>query len=279
MMVERAWSSSPSRKLWRYLARHTLAKPFRLSGATACASITFDDVPASAASVGAPVLERGGARGTFYVAAATCGLQDAHWRVASRGQVRDLAASGHEVACHTARHVNVQSLAPGQLDEECERSAELLAEITGARPVNFAYPFGDLGIRQARRLARRFRSSRTIYEELNAGTIDLARVGAIGLFDRTLDRAAVERLVARAVAERAWLCFYTHDVADSPTFMGSSPGLLAETLAILAAHGVPCLTVEAALRHHGLAPGGQGAALIAAPRRAPRSSAGRTPPR
>ncbi len=252
MDVERGWSAGLDRKMWRLLARRTTARPFVLRGPSAAASITFDDVPESAASVGAPVLERGGARGTFYVAAETCGMRDAHWTVASREQVRALAAAGHEVGCHTARHVNVQSLGPRALAAECDRSAALLAELTGATPVDFAYPFGDLGIRQARALAHRFRSCRTIYERLNVGRIDLATVGAIGLFDRTLDRAGIERLVVEAKERRGWLVFYTHDVATDPTFMGTSPRLLAETLAVLALHGVPCLTMEAALRHHGL---------------------------
>lgn len=259
MVVERGWSESLDRKLWRALARHVPTRPFRLAGPSAAASITFDDVPESAATAGAPVLERANARGTFYVAAETCGLEDAHWRVASREQVRDLAVAGHEVACHTARHVNVQSLGRVALEEECHRSAALLTELTGTAPVNFAYPFGDLGIRQVRVLAKRFRSCRTIYERLNVGTIDLAMVGAIGLFDRTITREALERLIREAAERRAWLVFYTHDVSDEPTFMGTSPRLLAETLELLARHAVPCLTMEAALRHHGLPPRAAGA--------------------
>ncbi|WP_375461795.1 polysaccharide deacetylase family protein [uncultured Enterovirga sp.] len=263
--VERGWSDSIDRKAWRFLARHVTTRPFTLSGPTAVASITFDDVPDSAAAVGAPVLKRAGVAGTFYVAAETCGEVDTHWRVASREQVRDLAAAGHEIGCHTAPHVNVQSLGAAALAAECERSAALLAEITGARPVNFAYPFGDLGIRQVRALAGRFHSCRTIYERLNAGTLDLAMVGAIGLFDRTMDRSRLERLIAEAAETRGWLVFYTHDVADEPTFMGTSPRLLTETLTLLARHDIPCLTMEDALRHHGLPGAGREASRVHGP--------------
>lgn len=254
MLVERGWSDSYPRRFSRFLARQTTARPFKLAGTTAAASITFDDVPESAALAGAPVLERANARGTFYVSASTCGVQDDHWRVCSREQVRDLAASGHEIGCHTAQHVNVQSLDVAALQAECDRSELLLAELTGSRPTNFAYPFGDLGVRQVRALAARFRSCRTIYERLNVGTIDLGMVSAIGLFDCTMPRAKLEGLIKDAVRNRGWLVFYTHDVSDQPTFMGSSPRLLAETLSLLSDHGVPCLTMEAALRHHGLPP-------------------------
>jgi peptidoglycan/xylan/chitin deacetylase (PgdA/CDA1 family) len=251
MGVEQGWSSSLERKLWRYIAKRRMVRPFRLAGRTAAATITFDDVPDSAASAGAPVLERHDARGTFYVAAETCGLADRFWRVASREQVRDLAQAGHEIACHTARHVNIQSLGNTALDAECDRSAALLADLTGTRPVNFAYPFGDLGIWQIDALATRFHSCRTIYEHLNQGTIDLGKVSAIGLFDRTLDRRGLKTLIAEAAACNGWLVFYTHDIADQPTFMGTSPHLLDETLSLLAEAGLPCLTMEAALRHFG----------------------------
>lgn len=255
MLIERGWSSGYRRKLWRFLARRLPIRPFRLAGGQAVATITFDDVPESAVSAGAPVLEGAGVKGTFYVAGETCGMQDQFWRVCSRSQVRDLVAGGHEIACHTAHHVNIQSLGPHGISEECDRNAQALEDITGTKLLNFAYPFGDLGLRQAHHLSRRFHSCRTIYERLNHGTIDLAKVGAIGLFDRTMTRERLEDLVRAASATKGWLVFYTHDVADEPTFMGTSPRLMNETLAVLADHGMPCLTMEGALRHHGHAGG------------------------
>ena len=233
---------------WRALAR-IKSRTLRLAG-RAVASITFDDVPESAASIGAPLLEGYGVRGTFYVAAGTCGMRDQHWDVANVEQIRNLATSGHEIGCHTARHVNVQSLSRHELSQECDRNAQLLADLCGvATPTNFAYPFGDLGLRQKRQLQERFSSCRSIYEHLNVDCVDLGRVGAIGLFDATMDRSRLELLVREAVAKNAWLVFYTHDVAQNPTFMGSSPRLLAETLRILAEHDVACLTMNDALLH------------------------------
>ena len=250
--VEQGWSNGRDRQLWRFLARK-LPGRVPLRGKRAVASITFDDVPDNAVTNGAPVLERHDARGTFYVAAGTCGMQDTAWRVADRAQVRALAQAGHEVGCHTARHVNVQSLDEAALTRECDRNRDLLAEICGVTPRNFCYPFGDVGFRQRRVLGRRFDTCRTIYERHNAGRVDPAMLSAYGLFDASLDRARLERLVREAKAQDGWLVFYTHDVADEPTPIGTSPRLLDETLAVLADHGVPVLTVAEAARHHGLA--------------------------
>ena len=249
--VERGWSATWPRKISRLIARRVVTRSAVLAGPTAAASITFDDVPESAARIGAPLLERKGVRGTFYVSAGQCGTTDQQWGVASRADVRALAEAGHEIGCHTASHVNVQSLTRAELARECARNAALLGEISGTgASSNFAYPFGDLGFLQKRWLERRFSSCRSIYERVNVGRVDLGNVGAIGLFDRTLNRGAVERLVAQATADRAWLVFYTHDVSATPTFMGTSPALLKDTLRILDDYGVPCLTIADALRHH-----------------------------
>lgn len=250
--VEQGWSQGPERQLWRFLARSLPVGRVPLRGGEAVASITFDDVPESAALNGAPVLERRGMRGTFYVAADLCGRQDRHWRVAGREHVRNLAEAGHEIGCHTARHVNVQSLRADALVAECELNRAMIAEITGKAPINFCYPFGDVGFRQKCVLGDRFVTCRTIYEQPNAGWIDPALLGAYGLFDSALDRPRITALVRAAVARRGWLIFYTHDVAGEPTSMGASPRLLAEALDVLAEHGVPVMTIAEAARHHGL---------------------------
>lgn len=252
--VEQGWSSGYDRTLMRFLARRVPSRRVSLSGPGPVASITFDDVPESAARLGAPLLERKGLRGTFYVAAAWCGLQDRDWRVASRSQVRAVAEAGHEIGCHTARHVNVQSLGPRDLARECDRSRALLGEICGADPRHFCYPFGDVGLAQKRYLARRFVTCRSIYEHPNLGRVDPALLGAVGLFDATYRRERLLALVRRTVAARGWLILYTHDVSPDPTRIGTSPHLLAETLAVLADHGVPVLTLTEAARHHGLEP-------------------------
>src|SRR5262245_55669942 len=71
----------------RKAARHHCSKPFRMRNDRPLVSFTFDDVPDSAYTNGARILEDFGARGTFYVAAGTCGYQDEHWRVINRDQV------------------------------------------------------------------------------------------------------------------------------------------------------------------------------------------------
>ena len=61
------WSALRARVSNR-LAWHLGIAPLQLSGTGPMVSFTFDDVPKSAATIGAPLLEQYDARGTFYVA-------------------------------------------------------------------------------------------------------------------------------------------------------------------------------------------------------------------
>ncbi len=89
----------------RRAARHTRSKPLAMRNAAPLVSFTFDDVPDSAYTNGAAVLDRHGLHGTFYVASGTCGSMDTHWRVIGEDQVRALHGGGHEIGCHTFSHV------------------------------------------------------------------------------------------------------------------------------------------------------------------------------
>lgn len=62
-------------------------------------SFTFDDVPKSAATVGAPILEEYNARGTFYVAGGLVDEWSGHWTGISGDEIIDLHRKGHELAC------------------------------------------------------------------------------------------------------------------------------------------------------------------------------------
>src|SRR5580704_13419128 len=97
-------------RVLRRAARHSRSKPFAMRNSAPLVSFTFDDVPASAYTSGAAILEQHGMRGTFYIAAGTLGDMDSDWRVIDREQVRALHARGHEIGCHTFSHIRVDGL-------------------------------------------------------------------------------------------------------------------------------------------------------------------------
>jgi hypothetical protein len=59
--------------------------------------LTFDDVPESAASVGAPMLQEYGGRGTFYIAGSLVNRWSGHWNGAD---VDDITAA-RPICCAT----------------------------------------------------------------------------------------------------------------------------------------------------------------------------------
>lgn len=232
----------------RKAARYHRSKPFAMRNAAPVVSFTFDDVPDSACTNGAAVLEHCGVRGTFYVAGGTCGRQDTHWRVIDRDQVRALHDRGHEIGCHTFSHIAVDRLDARALEDESRRNRDLLRELcAGAEPANFCYPYGRVSLPRTRQLARRFDSCRGIYEGINAGVVDLGLLRVVELYDRTLTREKLTRVLRENRDRNGWIVFYTHDVAPAPSWIGCSPPLLRAVVEAAQDADMPCLPVREAL--------------------------------
>ena len=60
-------------KVSHRLAMHLHADPFRMRNTSPMVCFTFDDLPKSAVTTGADLLEAHGARGTFYVSGGLVG--------------------------------------------------------------------------------------------------------------------------------------------------------------------------------------------------------------
>src|SRR5437016_4105888 len=66
-------SSAFAARVNNRLARHFCAVPYRLPANNPMVSFTSDDIPQSAASAGAQMLEEYGGRGTFYISGGLVG--------------------------------------------------------------------------------------------------------------------------------------------------------------------------------------------------------------
>ena len=236
----------------RKAARYYRSKPFTLRNPAPMVSVTFDDVPNSAYRNGAAILEEFGWRGTFYVASGTCGARDEFWDVISRDEVSALHRNGHEIGCHTFSHVDITPLDSATLENEVNRNRETLRALCDDIAItNFCFPFGKTSLARKLQLQKRFDTCRGIYEGVNAGTVDLAMLRVIELYDRTLSPEKL-RAVLRETRERnGWLIFYTHDVTGDPSWIGCSPTRMRETLGAVREAGFDCLTMRDALEATG----------------------------
>src|ERR1700744_535318 len=212
-------------------------------------SFTFDDIPRSAATVGAPMLEEAGGRGTFYVAGGLINQPNNQCDGIDPDGIVKLCRDGHEIACHTFSHRRAIDLDATAMAAEIVQNRRYLEGLDASiRLENFAYPFGLATLARKRQLTRSFRSARGIQPGVNSGTIDLQFLRSTPLIDKDIDRTGIDRVFDEAVRTSGWLIFYTHDVADSPSPWGCTPGLLRHALDAAKRHNMPMVSVAEALR-------------------------------
>jgi peptidoglycan/xylan/chitin deacetylase (PgdA/CDA1 family) len=234
---------SLSTRLARKLGRLLPTRPQPVAWPGGVVSFTFDDFPKSALSRGGVILESYGLRGTYYTAAGIAGSINELGPMFDRRDVETAHRRGHEIACHTFRHLDCRDSDAGTLLADIEENATALSDLTGGyRPANFAFPFGSVSFSAKSVLSRRFESCRGTDRGINAGTADFANlranpVGACG------DEASVSHLIDEACAVGGWLIFYTHDLAETPSPFGCTPERF-ETIVSLAAARCAVLPVR-----------------------------------
>lgn len=252
--------SPPSRQpitlAMRALHRLDGTLPFRrhpLRNAEPILSVTFDDIPDSAATVGAAALEAEGLRGTFYVAAGLVGRDGRDWRHADGAAVAALAARGHEIGLHSYRHAPAAHLRRRAFAEDLDRGrAALRALLPEARLDNYALPYGFADPLQRPSLARRTRSCRTTHPGCNAGTADPFRLLSHPLGFGLRDDAHLDRLLDGAAAARGWLILTLHDIGPAPSRYGCTAETLVRALRGARARGMAVRPVGEALDACGL---------------------------
>jgi peptidoglycan/xylan/chitin deacetylase (PgdA/CDA1 family) len=250
-MMQAGWSALRAR-VGNRLSRHFAIAPHRLTDTGPMVSFTFDDVPKSAATAGASILEEYNGRGTFYVAGAMVDQRDKHWDGVSAAEIVDLHRRGHEVACHTYSHSRAIDLDTHAMSVEMERNRRYFSALDPSiRLENFAYPYGQGSLLRKRQLARSFRSSRGILPGVNSGTVDLHYLRAFPLIECEISRDGVDRAFNEAVEKSGWLIFYSHDVEAAPSPYGCSPALLRHALGAAARRDIPIVSIAEALRRAG----------------------------
>jgi peptidoglycan/xylan/chitin deacetylase (PgdA/CDA1 family) len=234
-------------RLSHRMARHIPLRLMRMRGGPIL-TITFDDVPETALTEGARLLEAENVRGTFYVAGGQLGQQMDDWRVIDADGVAALHARGHEIGCHSFAHRRIDWTDYRFFVDDIARNRERLLGIApGLHLENFAFPFGYTSFSRKPHLAKMFHSARTITPGCNSGLIDPHFLRATPLYSDRIDESCIERALDAAQAKSGWLIFFTHDVANRPSEYGCTPKLLEHTLRAAKARGVPSLNMAEAL--------------------------------
>jgi len=100
--------------------------------------LTFDDSHESHFSIAAPILEKYGFRGVFFIMTVCIGKK----KYLTAEQIKSLAEKGHAIECHTYDHPSVNNVTAEQWEQQLDKPVKKLEAITGKRVEYFAYPFG-----------------------------------------------------------------------------------------------------------------------------------------
>lgn len=102
-------------------------------------ALTFDDGPHPEGTRAIlELLERAKARATFFLV----GEQVER----SPEIAKEVAEAGHEIGVHCQRHRNLMRLTPGQVREDLDRAADVIAKTTAREPRVYRPPYGVLTI-------------------------------------------------------------------------------------------------------------------------------------
>jgi peptidoglycan/xylan/chitin deacetylase (PgdA/CDA1 family) len=106
-------------------------------------SFTFDDFPRSALDEAGKLLEARNLHGTYYTAFGLAGQSLEVGEIGTADELASCARRGHELGCHTYRHLRCSATTEEILDADIERNVQIAATHDAAAR-NFSYPYGDL---------------------------------------------------------------------------------------------------------------------------------------
>jgi peptidoglycan/xylan/chitin deacetylase (PgdA/CDA1 family) len=210
-------------------------------------SFTFDDFPRTALSTGGAILEKYGARGTYYV---TLGLMNQFNELGELFRKDDLLAllsAGHDLGTHTFQHSSCRSMSLDAFVQDVRRGKKAIADLVGHDPTNFAYPYGHVNLRIKKNVGPILQSCRGIIPGLNGPEVDLNLLRANSI-DGDIDHfGQARKLIEQNVQHKTWLVFYTHDVRPQPSPYGCTPALFEAVVSHAAHSGARLLTVAETL--------------------------------
>ncbi len=228
--------------------RRRLTQLYRRRAATGAltrpmVSFTFDDTPASAVRVGAPILESRGVKGTYFFCAGLAGTSAHMGEYATQEDMVAVARFGHEAACHTYSHLDCGNASDSDVAADLDRNAKTLADWGVEKNLKtFAYPFGDVGFPAKKLMGSRFSLSRALHHGLIEPGVDLNQAPAIGI-EGSEGEALARSWLERAETKTAWVILFTHGVTDAPSPFGASKSALGRLVDQAIARGFDVVTV------------------------------------
>lgn len=230
-------------KLKRMIACRLIKKTVKLNNEKPVITFCFDDVPDSAITNGARILNENGYKGTFYVSLGISDNQDKNKSYFDHSKLKALIENGNELACHTYDHIKMYNSDKNTILQDLKKNEQKLNEILpGHKFENFSYPYGQQTMTSKNIIKNKYKSSRGVGSGLHVKNADLYNLHANALGNLTLQEA--QALIDEAISKNAWLIFYTHEVNENPGRCDCNINLFQQVVTYCKEKQVECRTID-----------------------------------
>lgn len=225
-----AFSYSPARslpaKITRRLTQWRTAAPLGLPPKKTIVSFTFDDFPISAGTHGSDILEKYGAKGTYYTSTGLKGKDLPTGKQFENEDIRRLMKNGHEIAAHTHTHLDCAAHDIQTVLSDIDRNVTELNDLTGREMTQFAYPYGETTAALKQELTSKFSIARGILPGINTEKSDRMQLRALELTPDPYTTKRALSAIETGECSPSWIVIFTHDVADEPSNYGAKKSAL-----------------------------------------------------
>ncbi|HSH64292.1 MAG TPA: polysaccharide deacetylase family protein [Bacteroidia bacterium] len=210
-------------KIKRAIACKFLKKNVSLNLTKPIISFSFDDIPDSAVTNGARILNRYGYKATFYVSLGLQAEDQKDKMYFDHSKLRYLAENGNELACHTADHIRLYESNSKEILANLKKNQQLVQGlIPGYKFENFSYPSGQQTFRSKLILKKEYTSARGVNAGMHKKKMDMYNLHA-NVLAMHIPLQQIFALIDEAIEHNAWLILYTHEVEENPTKNGCTP--------------------------------------------------------
>jgi hypothetical protein len=226
-------------------AAHILfRRPLAIRSDVPLISFTFDDFPRSALFTGGGILKRFGLTGTYYASFGLMGKEEPTGSIFVREDLKYLLEQGHELGCHTFGHCHSWNTDPRDFENSIIENDRVLRTLYPATSFQtFSYPVSYPRPLTKKRAGSHFAACRGGGQTFNTGTADLNALRAYFLDRGRSDPKAIRNLIDENRRSRGWLIFATHDVSETPTPFGCTPGFFEDIVRWAVGSGARILPV------------------------------------
>jgi peptidoglycan/xylan/chitin deacetylase (PgdA/CDA1 family) len=210
-------------------------------------SFTFDDFPRSALHAGGDILRSYGVAGTYYASFGLMNQDSPVGPIFLESDLAGLVADGHELGCHTFAHCSAWKTPARDFETSLLENRRALARVlpqAGFRTMS--YPIDGPHPRNKQTASWQFACCRGGGQTFNSGTLDRNHVRAFFLEQSRNEPELIKDMIDRNCRAGGWLVFATHDIRDSPSRFGCTPGFFEDIIAYAARSGARILPVAAA---------------------------------